>query len=109
MENTEQTTFTEASGDVRSSINYMKAMAQRPARYLCTPPPGTPELNWQLEAHAVQVYDGRPRLSSLSIEHHGFTLRRAACREVTQCMGKALERSIYGKAEWWVSLRSHPL
>lgn len=78
MENTEQTTCTEASGDVRSSINYMRAMTQRPARYLCTPPPGMPELNWELEAQAVQVYDGRPRLSSLSLEKQGFTLRRAA-------------------------------
>ena len=68
----------EARGDVCASINYMKAMAQRPARYLCTPPPGMPELNWELESHPVQVYNGRPRLSSLSIETQGFTLRRAA-------------------------------
>ena len=64
------------TGDVRASINYMVAMAQKPARYLCTPPPGTPELNWQVESRAVHVYDGRPRLSSLSIEQQGFTLRR---------------------------------
>jgi hypothetical protein len=71
-------TFTEARGDVCASINYMKVMAQRPARYLCTPPPGMPELNWELESHPVRVFNGRPRLSSFSIETQGFTLRRAA-------------------------------
>jgi hypothetical protein len=78
MEHTVETTFTEARGDVCTSINYMKAMAQRPARYLCTPPPGMPELNWELESHPVQVSNVRLHLSSLSIETQGFTLRRAA-------------------------------
>ena len=78
MENMVEPTFTEARGDVCASINYMKVMAQRPARYLCTPPPGMPELNWELESHPVRVFNGRPRLSSFSIETQGFTLRRAA-------------------------------
>ena len=78
MENMVEPTFTEARGDVCASINYMKVMAQRPARYLCTPPPGMPELNWELESHPVRVFKGRPRLSSFSIETQGFTLRRAA-------------------------------
>jgi hypothetical protein len=78
MENMVAPTFTEARGDVCASINYMKVMAQRPARYLCTPPPGMPELNWELESHPVRVFNGRPRLSSFSIETQGFTLRRAA-------------------------------
>lgn len=77
MENTAHARVRPETGDVRSSINYMVAMAQKPARYLCPPPPGAPEFNWQLESQSVQVYDGRPRLSSLSIEKHGFTLRRA--------------------------------
>lgn len=34
MEHTGETTFPAARGDVCASINYMKAMAQRPARYL---------------------------------------------------------------------------
>jgi hypothetical protein len=68
MEHTVETTFTEARGDVCTSINYMKAMAQRPARYLCTPPPGMPELNWELESHPVQVSNVRLHLSSLSID-----------------------------------------
>jgi hypothetical protein len=78
MENMVEPTFTEARGDVCASINYMKVMAQRPARYLCTPPPGMPELNWELESHPVRVFNGRPRLSSFSIETQGFTVRRAA-------------------------------
>ena len=76
MENTTHAPVRPETGDVRSSINYMVAMAQKPARYLCTPPPGAPELNWQLESQSVQVHDGRPRLSLLSIEKQGFTLRR---------------------------------
>ena len=76
MENTTHAPVRPEIGDVRSSINYMVAMAQKPARYLCTPPPGAPELNWQLESQSVQVHDGRPRLSLLSIEKQGFTLRR---------------------------------
>jgi hypothetical protein len=55
----------------------MKAMDQRPARYLCTPPPGKPELNWEVEGHPVQVYNARPRLASFSLEAQGFTFRRA--------------------------------
>jgi hypothetical protein len=77
METTAHAQGRPENGDVRSSINYMIAMAQKPARYLCTPPPGAPEFNWQLESQSVQVYDGRPRLSLLSIEKQGFTLRRA--------------------------------
>ncbi len=77
MENTAQVHASPENGALRSSINYMVAMAQKPARYLCSPPPGTPELNWQLEAQAVDVQDGRPRLSLLSMEKQGFTLRRA--------------------------------
>lgn len=67
----------DASGNVRSSISYMITMAQKPARYLCTPPPGVPELNWQLAAELVQIHNGRPLLTSLSLERQGFTLRRA--------------------------------
>src|SRR5581483_5004379 len=78
MEHTVETTFAEAHSDVGTSINYMKAMAQRPVRYLCTPPPGMPELNWELASHPVQVYNARPHVSSLSIATQGFTLRRAA-------------------------------
>ena len=78
MENMVEPTFTEARGDVCASINYMKVMAQRPARYLCTLPPGMPELNWELASHPVQVYNARPHLSSLFIATQGFTLRRAA-------------------------------
>ena len=76
METTAHAQGRPENGDVRSSINYMVARAQKPARYLCTPPPGAPELNWQLESQSVQIYDGRPRLSLLSIEKQGFTLRR---------------------------------
>lgn len=77
MENNVHAEQGDASGDVRSSISYMIAMAQKPARYLCTPPPGAPELNWQLAPQPVQIYNGRPLLSSLSLERQGFTLRRA--------------------------------
>jgi hypothetical protein len=76
MAHTIETTITDAKGDVCASINYMKAMAQRPARSLCTPPPGMPELNWELESYLVQVSNARPHLSSLSIETQGFTSRR---------------------------------
>ena len=77
MENNVHAEQGDASGDVRSFISYMIAMAQKPARYLCTPPPGAPELNWQLASQPVQIYNGRPLLSSLSLERQGFTLRRA--------------------------------
>lgn len=66
----------DASGNVSSSISYMITMAQKPARYLCTPPPGVAELNWQLAPESVQIHNGRPLLTLLSLEKQGFTLRR---------------------------------
>lgn len=99
MEHTVETDFTETRGDVRASINYMKAMAQRPARYLCTPPPGMPELNWELESHSVEVYNARPHLSSLSIETQGFTLRRAATAVVNFYDHEQVRHTYYPEVE----------
>jgi hypothetical protein len=77
MKNDVDAAQSDASGNVHSSISYMVTMAEKPARYLCAPPPGAPELNWQLGAAPVQIQNGRLQSSSLSLEKQGFILRRA--------------------------------
>jgi hypothetical protein len=99
MPHTGEPTFTETHGDVCASINYMKAMAQRPARYLCTPPPGKPELNWEVEGHPVQVYNARPRLASFSLEAQGFTFRRAGTAVTNFYKHEQVRQTYYPEVE----------
>lgn len=92
-----------ADSDVRSTISYMVAMAQKPARFLCTPPAGAPELNWQLAPQPVQIADGRSRLASLSLDKHGFTLRPAPPAAVDFYDETAVVRAYYPAVEKLVS------
>lgn len=62
---------------VNSSISYMVEMAEKPVRYLCTPPPGSPELTWRLAQHPMRIYNGRNMPQPLSLDRQGFILRRA--------------------------------
>lgn len=63
--------------DLPAVISYMLPMAEKPFRYLCTPPEGASELNWQLGAANVTMHDGRGRIGTLSLDHQGFTMRQA--------------------------------
>jgi hypothetical protein len=65
------------AGDLPAKISYMLPMTQKPSRYLCTPPEGAPELNWQLGEASVTMHDARSRLSSLSLDQQGFTMTQA--------------------------------
>ena len=65
------------AGDLPAKISYMLPMTQKPSRYLCTPPEGAPELNWQLGEASVTMHDARARLSSLSLDQQGFTMTEA--------------------------------
>ncbi|MFT4585139.1 MAG: hypothetical protein ACI915_005504 [Gammaproteobacteria bacterium] len=76
MGNNAQTAPADNSGDRRSDINYMMAMAPRPARYLCKPPDDMPEFNWQFEARPLTVHDARALASSITLDEHGFCLRQ---------------------------------
>jgi len=68
---------TTAAGDLQTSINYMVAMAERPARYLGGRTDGAPELNWRLEARPVKVRVGRSVQPALSLETDGLMMCRA--------------------------------
>ncbi|MFT4564332.1 MAG: hypothetical protein ACI9BW_004095 [Gammaproteobacteria bacterium] len=76
MGNEAQTVPADNPGDRQSSINYMMAMAPRPARYLCKPPEGMPEFNWQFEARPLTVRDARAHASPMKLDEHGFCLRQ---------------------------------
>jgi hypothetical protein len=61
---------------VESLINYMAPMDEKPRRYLCPPPPGSPEITWRSEQRLVSIYNCRAMDSECSLGAQGFTLQR---------------------------------
>ncbi len=80
--------------DLDATIDYMVPMAAKPARYLCEPPAGSPELNWQLESKRLTIRDGRACLDALSLDEQGFELHRLAT-QVTDFQDADLIRDVY--------------
>jgi hypothetical protein len=62
---------------VEATLAYLKPMAKKPVRYLCEPPPGEPEMNWETDFHRVFIRDARMIAGQPSLEREGFLLRRA--------------------------------
>jgi hypothetical protein len=52
-------------------------MVAKPARYLCEPPAGEPEMNWEPEPRQVWIGDAREIADRLSLQREGFVLRSA--------------------------------
>lgn len=61
---------------VEAPLNYLVASGETPLVYAYDPPPGTPQRPGQYEPRQVAIRDGRPLLPALSLDKHGFALRR---------------------------------
>ncbi|MSR14711.1 MAG: methyltransferase [Gammaproteobacteria bacterium] len=88
-----------AAADLPAMISYMLPMAHKPSRYLCTPPPGAPELNWKLGEARVTMHDGRARLAGLSLDRHGFVMMQAPTAVTDFYDQNQVERNYYPEAE----------
>jgi hypothetical protein len=102
MTNPTQTEHVTDAGDVLSSISYMVAMADKPARYLGGRPDGAPELNWRLEARATQVRNGRPHSSSIRLDKHGFALRELPSQVTDFHDQAAVLKTYYAEVEQFI-------
>ena len=91
------------AGDLPAMISYMLPMAHKPLRYLCTPPPGAPEVNWKLGEASVTMYDGRARLATLSLDQQGFTMKRAPTAVADFYDQNQVVRNYYPEVEQLVS------
>ncbi|MGH8013656.1 MAG: CmcJ/NvfI family oxidoreductase [Candidatus Binataceae bacterium] len=65
------------SGDVRTSLNYLADMSEKPATYMYKEP-GLPSRTWRFSEHEVTIHDGRALLGELSLGRQGFELIHAA-------------------------------
>ena len=65
---------------VEAPLNYLVASGETPLVYAYEPPPGTPQRPGQYEPRQVAIRDGRPILPALSLDKHGFALRRHATK-----------------------------
>lgn len=64
------------SDAIDAELSYMQPMAEKPVRYLCEPPPRTPEMNWQFDRRQVRMRNARMVLDQLSLEKQGFVVHR---------------------------------
>ena len=79
---------------VRTSLNYLADTAEKPAVYLYTPEPGTPQRTTQTTRHEMAIQDGREILGELSLDEQGFALER--CESAVANFYDAAEvRSVY--------------
>ncbi len=61
---------------VEAALNYLVAMAEKPAIYLYKPPSGTPERTGRYAPRTLPIRDGRAILPQLSLDQQGFMLTR---------------------------------
>jgi hypothetical protein len=61
---------------VEAPLPYLATMAERPYTYTYTPPPGVAQTNRRVAPQAMSIHDGRPIADQLSLDRHGFALRR---------------------------------
>lgn len=61
---------------VEAPLPYLANMADRPYIYTFTPPPGVAQTNRRVAPQAVFIRDARPIAGQLSLDRHGFALRR---------------------------------
>ena len=79
---------------VETQLNYLVDRTERPAAYMYTPPPGTPARTGRYAPFPVTIYDGRPILSQISLDTHGFALTRHET-EVTNFYDESEVRAAY--------------
>ncbi|HEY4251474.1 MAG TPA: CmcJ/NvfI family oxidoreductase [Roseomonas sp.] len=68
------------SQSIEATLNYLRPVAGRPARYVTEPPPGVPRSTIAIEPHRVTIENGRLREHSFTLDAHGFALLRAPTR-----------------------------
>ncbi|MBR0646017.1 CmcJ/NvfI family oxidoreductase [Plastoroseomonas hellenica] len=68
------------SSHIEATLNFLRPVAGRPARYVTDPPPGVPRTNIESEPHRVTIENGRLREHSFTLDAHGFALLRAPTR-----------------------------
>jgi hypothetical protein len=61
---------------VEATLNYIAAMPERPAFYLCEPPPGTPWRNTKGDRHRLAIEDARDLAAEPTLDKEGFALAR---------------------------------
>ncbi len=61
---------------VEAPLPYLANMAERPHLYTYTPPPGVAQTNRRVAPQVVSIRDARPIADQLSLDRHGFALRR---------------------------------
>ncbi|MGH7916808.1 MAG: CmcJ/NvfI family oxidoreductase, partial [Candidatus Binataceae bacterium] len=64
------------SADVRTALNYLADMSEKPATYMYKEP-GLPSRTWRFSEHEVTIHDGRALLNELSLSRQGFELIHA--------------------------------
>jgi hypothetical protein len=63
---------------VQAPLPYLAAISERPYTYTYAPPPGVAQTNRRVAPQAAAVRDGRSIANQLSLDRHGFALRRHA-------------------------------
>lgn len=83
-----------ASAYVRGTLQYLVESAEKPVTYMYTPPPGVPQRSGRYAPYTVPIYNGRPLVSELSLDRHGFLLTRHQTA-VTNFYDEQLVRQVY--------------
>ncbi len=65
------------AASVTAALNYIHPGPEKPARYLCEPPPGVPVWTGKEDARDVAIADARPRAAEFTLDTAGFALLRA--------------------------------
>jgi hypothetical protein len=61
---------------VEAPLAYLAHMAEKPYTYTYTPPPGVARTNRRVAPQAASIRDARPIADQLSLDRHGFALKR---------------------------------
>jgi hypothetical protein len=64
------------SSSVEALLPYMATLAEKPYSYTYSPPPGVAQTNRRVEPQAASIRDARFIMDQLSLDRHGFALKR---------------------------------
>jgi hypothetical protein len=84
---------------VTSTLHYLRRGAERPARYVCEPPPGVPVWNGIDDPHEVTIEDARGRAAEFTLDRNGFALVKAPTAVVDFYDPEEIKRVYYPEVE----------
>lgn len=61
---------------VEADLSYLIASEGKPVNYQYEPPPGVPQRSGRYDPRTVPIHDARPLLGELSLDRHGFELKK---------------------------------